>query len=43
LTLDHENIINIDTVFMLKREIVVFTEYVSGGELKEYILGRSIP
>lgn len=43
LTIDHENIINLETVFLLKKEIIIFTEYVAGGELKDYILNRQIP
>jgi serine/threonine protein kinase len=43
LNIDHENIINIDTVFLIKKEIVIFTEYLPGGELKDYILGRLVP
>lgn len=43
LTIDHENIINLETVFLLKKDIIIFTEYIPGGELKDYILGRQIP
>ena len=43
LALDHQNIINLDTVFLLKKEIIIFTKYIAGGELKEYILNRPIP
>lgn len=34
VTLDHDNIINLESVFLLRREIIIFTEYVAGGELK---------
>jgi len=43
LTLDHENIVNIDTVFWIKKKIIVFTEYIGGGELKDYILSQKVP
>ena len=36
--LDHCNIIKLESVFLLKKEIVLFTEYASGGELKQYLV-----
>lgn len=37
INLDHQNIINLESVFLIKKEIILFTEYIQGGELKEYI------
>ncbi|CAI2384149.1 unnamed protein product [Moneuplotes crassus] len=41
--LKHKNIINLQTVFIYKREIIMFTEYIAGGELKEYLFKKSKP
>lgn len=43
ITLDHINIINLESVFLLKKNIIIFMEYIPGGELKNYLLNRKSP
>lgn len=42
LYLDHEQIINFETAFLLDSEIILFTEYMPGGELGKYVLKHNI-
>lgn len=37
LNLDHQNIVKLETVFILKNQIIIFMEYLEGGELKDCI------
>ena len=43
LTLDHRNIVKLESVFILRKQIVIFMEYVEGGELKELIAAKATP
>ncbi|CAI2383463.1 unnamed protein product [Moneuplotes crassus] len=43
LKLTHENIVNLETVFILKNQVIIFMEYISGGELKKCIAKRGSP
>lgn len=43
ITLDHANIINLESVFLLKKNIIIFMEYIEGGELKHYMINRKTP
>lgn len=43
ITLDHENIINLESVFLLKRNIIIFMEYIEGGEMKHYMMNKKKP
>lgn len=42
ISLDHAQIIRFETAFLLNSEIVLFTEYMQGGELGQYIKTNKI-
>lgn len=33
----------LDSVFLIKRQIIIFMEYIEGGELKEFIASKLTP
>jgi len=43
LTLDHQNIVKLETMFILKNQILIFMEYIGGGELKDCIARKATP
>lgn len=42
ISLDHEQIITFETAFLLNEELVLFTEYMPGGELGQYVKRNNI-
>lgn len=42
IALDHKGIIRFETAFLLKTEIILFTEYMAGGELGKYVKKNTI-
>ena len=37
MTLDHKNILKFESAFLIKKEIVIFTEFFAGGELGKFL------
>lgn len=42
ISLDHKQIIIYETSFLFKHEIILFTEYMKGGELGKYVVKNPI-
>ena len=42
IALDHDGIIKFETAFLMKNHIVMFTEYMPGGELGDYVKNNNI-
>lgn len=43
MTLDHENILKLQTAFLINQEIAIITEYIPGGELGKYLEKQEDP
>ncbi|CAI2364762.1 unnamed protein product [Moneuplotes crassus] len=43
MTLDHENILKLETAFLVNQEIAIITEYIPGGELGDFIEKQPAP
>jgi serine/threonine protein kinase len=41
LTLDHKNIVKLESVFILNNQLIIFMEHIAGGELKQCISNKS--
>jgi len=41
--LEHENIVKLQNAFIVKRDLIIMTEHLKGGELKTYLERRKTP
>lgn len=42
ISLDHSQIITFESSFLLKSELIIFTEYMPGGELGQYVQKNTV-